>query len=378
MAFKGLYVHIPFCVRKCHYCDFCSYPAGDNGSALSNYSALLKKELGSWAKDDLSSLASVYFGGGTPSLLPTEDLGELLSYIRRIYDLSPRAEISMECNPGVLDVKDLSTLRQMGINRLSIGIESFNHKHWRQMGRVGNIDDSLRVIEAARRAGFDNLNIDLIYGLPEQTLEEWREDLSRAIALDVEHISLYGLSLSDKTPWGRALTAGELKLPDEDLFADMMELSLEMIPKAGYHHYEIANFAKSGFECRHNLFYWQREDYLGLGVAAATCYGNVRQVNCRSLEEYEMSLLQKGFPEHEKEILSTEQVIGEAVFLGLRLIDGIKIKAFNDRLGVDLENIYQEQLHRLYAYSLLENVDGCLRLTRKGIFLANEVFGEFI
>jgi len=378
MAFKGLYIHIPFCVRKCNYCDFCSYPAKDYQAAMGDYSSWLKKELDAWPKEDLFSLASVYFGGGTPTLLPQNALADILSHIKRHCDLPSQAEVSMECNPGAVNIKDLPHLRQMGVNRLSIGIESFNLKHLRRMGRIGDPDAGLRVIEAARRAGFDNLNIDLIYGLPDQSLEEWREDLRQVIALDMEHISLYGLSLSDKTPWGRAVASGSLALPDEDLFAEMMEVAQNMIRRAGYHHYEIANFAKPGFECRHNLTYWQREDYLGIGVAAASCYGNMRQMNCRSLEKYQNSLYANGFPEHEKEILSDRQVIGEAVFLGLRLIDGIQIKKLNKRFGVDIENLYQQQLHKLFSYGLLENVDGYLSLTGKGIPLANEVFLEFI
>lgn len=378
MAFKGLYVHIPFCVRKCNYCDFCSYPAKDYQAAMGDYSSWLKKELDAWKKEDLSSLASVYFGGGTPTLLPQDALADVFSHIKRHCNLHPQAEVSMECNPGTVDIKDLLLLRQMGVNRLSIGIESFAPKYLHLMGRIADAADGPRMVEAARHAGFDNLNIDLIYGLPGQTLAEWRDDLERAIDLGTEHISLYGLSLSDKTPWGRAVAAGSLSLPDEDLLAEMMELAQDMIKGALYHHYEIANFAKPGFECRHNLTYWQREDYLGIGVAAASCYGNIRQMNCRGLEEYQNSLYINGFPEHEKEILSRQQLIGEAVFLGLRLIDGIRIKAFNERFGVDMENIYQEQLRKLFSYGLLEKTDGCLHLTKKGILLANVVFGEFI
>jgi len=378
MTFKGLYVHIPFCVRKCNYCDFCSYAAKDNEAAFCNYATWLKKELESWNKEDLDSISSVYFGGGTPTLLPLTDLEDIFSYIQKTCGLLPQAEVSMECNPGAINIEDLPKLREMGINRLSIGIESFSAEHLQQMGRIASAEDGPHVVEAARCAGFDNINIDLIYGLPGQTLDEWQEDLRRAIALDVDHISLYGLSLSENTPWGRAVAEGRLILPDEDLFADMMELSLDMIPGAGYHHYEIANFAKSGYECRHNLTYWHREDYLGIGVAAASCYGNIRQTNCRDLDEYQKSLRQKGIPAHEKECLSQEEVINEAMFLGLRLIDGIQISSFNNRFGVDIEKFYQKQLNKLFSFGLLEKNKGYLRLTRKGIPLANEVFREFV
>lgn len=379
MEFKSVYVHVPFCIKKCNYCDFVSFPVGKYSSMAREYSRYLDKETDLWVKqEDLSQVETVYFGGGTPTVLALSDLMHMISKLLKHCRLSQNNEVTLECNPGTVDGRDLVLLRQVGVNRLSIGAESFNDDSLNAMGRLYSAADCIKTIKEARKAGFANIGIDLIYGLPGQTMEQWLEELKYALDQDVDHISIYGLTLSDQTPWGKAASQGHLIVPDEDLVADMLEKNIKMLTSHGFLHYEISNFAKPGHECRHNLSYWQRKNYLGLGVAAASAVGNHRFSNCRTLEEYTSLLDNDSFPRGEEEILSRDQVLGEAMFLGLRILEGINMNEFSKRYLIRPDDYFGKQIEENVAKGLLEIEGDSLKLTYKGLFLANEVFMSFV
>ena len=371
MRIDALYIHIPFCLRKCNYCDFVSRPLSQCAALAEAYPDLLTRELELWREQaDLSRLRTVYLGGGTPSLLPSEHIGRLLS------GLCPVEEATLEANPETVDAAKLAAFRQAGIDRLSLGAQSFDDGLLKAMGRG---HDAARIVQAvgwARLAGFDNLSLDLIYGLPAQTLEQWRESLERAVALDPEHISLYGLTIHENTPWGALQAAGQLPPIDDDLAADMLELAMELLPQAGYEHYEIANFARPGRESRHNCAYWQRDNYLGLGVAAASCLNDRRFVNTTDPEGYAAAVAAGRLPIAEDESYDIDQVLGEAMFLGL--LRGVDVAEFTRRYGVSPLRRFRHELKRLAKLGLIECDDSHIRLSRRGVALGNLVFEQFV
>lgn len=375
MRISSLYIHIPFCRRKCYYCDFASQPLAGREAELAAYPALLRQELALYSQLDLSRLQTVYFGGGTPSLLAPEAVAEILAW------LPPAAEtreITLEANPEGLDLAQLRGYAAAGVNRLSLGAQSFQDQALAQMGRQHSASQVRQGVDLARQAGLDNISLDLIYGLPEQTMDSWRYDLEQAIALDTPHLSLYGLNLHPGTPWGQAAQRGEIKPPDQDLSADLLELAIDTLTGNGYQHYEISNFARPGAESRHNLAYWQRENYLGLGVAAASCLNQRRFANLTSLPAYRQALAAGQRPLAEEECLEMEQVLGEAVFLALRLARGVDFAAFYAQYGVEPQLRYRRQIRRLQKLGLLTVDAAGMRLTRRGLLLGNEVFAEFV
>jgi len=367
MKVSSLYIHVPFCLKKCDYCDFVSFPVGDCAEMVREYPALIKEEL-RLRDADLSNLNTVYFGGGTPSLLSVEAVADILSVI------PAAAEITLEANPGAVTLEKLQGFRAAGVNRLSLGVQSFDDGLLAAMGRKHNAREAKEAVSMAREAGFDNVGIDLIYGLPDQTMEQWEDSLRQALALDTEHISLYCLTVSDECPWGQQ----GVEPLDDDLAADMAELAVRMIKEAGYHHYEIANFARPGRESRHNTAYWLRENYLGLGVAAASCDRNHRWNNPASLEEYRASVW-NGKPMFcEEEVLEIESVLAEAMFLGLRMLDGIDRRRFEAQYGTDPVKYFKNEIKKLIRNGLMEVTDERMRLSEKGFLLGDVVFREFV
>ena len=371
--FAAIYIHIPFCLRKCNYCDFVSYPATADSPLFHPYIDSLLAEWRLWQRQgDFSRCHSIYIGGGTPSLLPAAEISRLLQF------LPPAAEITLEANPETVTEEKLFRWRQGGINRLSLGAQSFNRGLLQAMGRGHDGKQTQQAVAAARQAGFDNLGLDLIYGLPGQTLAGWQADLAQALALQPQHLSLYGLSLSPETPWGRLAAQGRLAPAEEDQAAAMLAYAIDALEKAGLKQYEIANFAQPGRESRHNQVYWRRENYLGLGAAACSCAGNRRFANHQSLADYWQAVKQGRLPLAEEEYLSPQQVLGEAMFLGLRLIQGIDQQAFAQRYGIRPDQYYGPALEKLKKNGLLQEEGSWLRLTRRGLFLANRVFVEFV
>ena len=374
MAFSYLYLHIPFCLSKCNYCDFLSF-AGSSSADRAQYADLLLRELQYWLdRGAIQELKTVYFGGGTPSLMAAEDMGKILAKL----PLAKNAEITLEANPATVDLPQLRALRQTGFNRISIGGQSFDEVLLTSMGRIHNKKDCLETVQFARQAGFTNINLDLMYGLPGQTGTSWRQTLQEAVALAPEHISVYGLRLEEDTPWGMAYAAGQLALPAEEDVLLFWQMVREFLPQHGYENYEIANFAKSGYACRHNLAYWHREDYLGLGLAAASCQKETRWVNTNSLEAYRIALAAGEKPPHEEETLTCEQVLAEKIFLGLRLKEGVCLTKLPREFDLDVRRHFAAQTEPLFANGLLIEQDGYWRLTAGGMLLANEVFSAFL
>ena len=373
MKIDSIYIHIPFCEKKCAYCDFVSLPQNKWEGIFDSYPHLLRRELELWDDDlDFSPLKTIYFGGGTPSLLSPDDVSSLLS-------LFPKAEeITLEANPDSLNEEKAHAFLQAGANRLSLGIQSFDDNLLHAMGRVHNSELAKKSLAEARAAGFGNIGIDLIYGLPEQSLDMWRADIESAITLAPQHMSLYCLSLSEITPWGLQKQKGELALPSDDTAADMFELARDLLEQAGFRHYEIANFAKPGYESSHNTAYWQRKNYLGLGAAAASCIAEHRWVNSRDVVEYAEAIENKLLPIIEEEVLNIDQVIAEAIFLGLRLMDGIDFAAFEKQYGLDPRKRFRRQISKLTKEGLLEADEKGMRLTRKGVLLGNRAFEQFV
>jgi oxygen-independent coproporphyrinogen-3 oxidase len=372
----ALYLHIPFCVRKCHYCDFNSGPASEE--AREAYVQVLCREIrqSGWAG---CRAWTVFFGGGTPSELTTAQLARICGELRDAFRPEPEAEWTIETNPGTVTPSSLRELRRIGFNRISMGVQSFHDHHLRSLGRIHTASEARQAFHAAGEAGFDSRNLDLIFGLPEQTLAEWEADLEEVAALRPEHISLYGLIIEEKTEFGRRHAAGRLPLPEEDTVADMYEMTLDRLAAAGYGQYEISNFALPGFECRHNLVYWQNDPYLGFGVSAASFVHGERWSNTASLRVYRERVA-AGIPAAEPgERLEGRSAVGEALMLGLRLNAGVELDALSQRYDCDVRSLFDSQIRRFTGLGLLKwSPEGRLQLTRRGLLLSNNVFAELL
>jgi oxygen-independent coproporphyrinogen-3 oxidase len=369
---RAVYIHLPFCRRKCGYCSFVSCAGRERD--IPAYVDALCRELA--AKGSGEKAPSVFFGGGTPSLLTVAQVSRILATVRRHFTPAGDAEISLEANPATVDEAYLSGLRDAGVNRLSLGVQRFGDGELAVLGRLHTAQEAREAVAAARRAGFDNLNLDLIYGLPGESRAAWRRSLEAAVELGPEHLSLYALTLEPGTPLGRAEDAGEIPAPDPDVAADQYELAEDLLAAAGYEHYEISNWARPGRECRHNLVYWDNGDYLGFGVAAHSSVDGRRFANTSDLDEY----LAAGGPAPlaMEERLDETTYRAETVILGLRQGRGIDLAGMSRRLGVDLTEEYRGRFGEMTAAGLLEQVDGRLRLTRRGRLLGNEVFWRLL
>lgn len=377
MAASGVYVHIPFCLRKCLYCDFNSYPGKEN--LISQYVEAVRAEIRmEAARHPSPRISTIYFGGGTPNLLTPEQLGSILDRIRECFPVDPDAEITTEANPGVLSPhSDFSSLRRL-FNRLSLGIQSFDDCELESLGRIHTTDEAARTFRNAREAGFRNINIDLMYGIPGQTPESWRRTLDIALDLPPEHISFYSLTVEEGTPFWMMHRAGRLSLPGSDAEADMYEEAIRVLEEAGFIHYEISNFAKPGFECRHNITYWQNRPYYGFGAGATSYLDGTRATNLQGIEEYIANISSGRIVKEMEERLEGRAAMGETIFLGLRMLRGVDVDAFTRRYDVSPQEVFPAEIENLSARSLIEVTDGAIRLTRKGIFFANDAFAEFV
>lgn len=374
----NLYIHLPFCRKKCHYCDFHSYP-GVSASGVRRYLQALTREMELVAAALRPGKAdTLYLGGGTPTYLSGGDLLGLISRVRNILGIEETAEITLEVNPGTVTLPKLKALRAVGVNRLSLGAQSFNDNMLQAMGRIHRTEEIYQAFDWARKAGFENINLDLIYGLPGQSLSDWEDTLNRALALEPEHLSTYALELTPETVWGRRQAAGKLRPAAEEEVVAMYDRARAKLRAAGYEQYEISNFARPGWECRHNLVYWENRPYLGLGAGAASHWEGKRWQNYTSLEAYCEAVEKGEWPIAEREILTRRQQMAETVFLGLRLLRGLSLKEFRNRFGEELVNVYQKELERLTAWGLVKVQGDYLRLTEKGLPLANEVFVAFM
>ncbi len=369
----GIYVHWAFCPYVCPYCDFAKW-AWDAGAA-DRYAAALAAEI-----DAAPAVAgaTVFYGGGTPNAYPAVVLARVLERIRARFAVPAGAETSIEVNPDAGAAGDFATLRAAGMNRVSIGVQSFVPAELHALGRRHTPADVAATVAAARAAGFANVNLDLMFGVPHQTVASWGESLAAAIALGVEHISTYGLTIEAGTPYERWQAREPAAFPDDDRGADCYALAIERLTAAGYEQYEISNFAKPGFRCAHNENYWRNGEYLGVGVGAASYLGGIRATHTRDRAAYEAAALAGGPIPGEAEELLGDQRTGEAIMLALRTSEGVDADAFRERYGVDVFTRYDREIATFVDAGLLVTGARSLRLTVRGRFVANDVCGAFL
>jgi oxygen-independent coproporphyrinogen-3 oxidase len=366
----GLYIHIPFCLSKCGYCSFYSIKSVN---LMPEYLAALKKEIIYYRKI-FSSFDSIYIGGGTPSLLTIQQLEIIFKEINKSYKIDPHAEITMEVNPGDMSLEYFQAVRSLGINRLNIGIQSFDDNILKFLGRRHNSFEAISAINDSRKAGFDNIGIDLIYGVHGQNISLWKKTIQQALSYSPEHISCYQLSLSEKTPLYKKYSLEDWQLPDEDTELKLFLTTAGELENAGYIHYEVSNFArKDKFKSRHNQKYWQHTPYLGLGPAAHSFLCNRRWWNKSAVKTYLKEIAQDKMPVENTETLSAEQLQLEALFLGLRTKAGIDLKIYKTRYGIDLLEDKKTIINALIKNKLVELKYGFLRPTRAGMAVADSL-----
>lgn len=375
----ALYIHIPFCVQKCSYCDFYSLEAWDQ-PCLQSYVDALGREIqlrcDEWGEQHF---ASIFFGGGTPSLLSATQITSILDSIYQYYRVHPQAEITIEANPATLGLQKLRGYHSAGVNRISLGVQSFFDDELQLLGRLHSSRDVYRTFAVLRQAGFDNINLDLIYGLPHQSIERWLANLHQAIELQPEHISAYLLQLEVSTPMGRQVQDALLTLPDDELLVQMYHHTRNLLQESGYFHYEISNFALAGRTCQHNTFYWKANDYLGLGAGAVSKLDGKRRLNQAALEQYIKKIGHHELPPQTLlESMNQDEQLADAIIMGLRMVEGIDRQELHRRFGLDLYRRYAKDIHECIDRELLHQDGDILRLTEKGYFLSNEVFYRFI
>lgn len=375
---SSLYIHIPFCLSKCGYCSFSSY-AGLQ-SIHDRYLKAVKKELYETAirRGGGPPLETVFFGGGTPTVMPVEEVTGLLVHAEKLFGIAPDAEISIEANPGTVDTRYLRRLVEAGFNRLSLGVQSLNDAELTVLGRCHTANQAIVTVKAARNAGVLNLSLDLMYGLPGQTLHDWSTTLEGALRLAPEHLSLYQLTVEEGTPLADRVDSGALTLPDEDTIVAMDELNIEFCARAELELYEISNFARPGFRCRHNINYWQNGEYLAAGAGAVSYLAGAREKRigdplqyCRCIETNRDPII-----EHEK--LNREASFRETVVMGLRMTEGVDRRRLEERFGLNPVTYYGAVLEKLLAAHLLELTSTHLRVTDRGRLYSNIVLAELV
>ncbi len=384
----SLYVHIPFCTAKCGYCDFNSYAGSEH--LIPSYSGALVKEAELWRKGTAGrTMNTVFFGGGTPSLTPLDEMKRIMEGLRSSFDIAADAEISLEANPNSIDEPHLTGLLDLGFNRLSIGVQSLHDDELKSLDRLHSAAEAGEAFRAARVAGFSNISVDLMFGLPNQKMSSWQESVDGALALEPDHISLYALTVEEGTPLARDVARGRTPSPDPDSQADQYEWTEDRLAEAAYDHYEISNWAKPGFQCAHNLTYWHCREYLGLGAGAHSYLDGVRfavaALPSKYLELVDESwqTLESGGEMKMRQVVSGETItpelgMADTLILGLRLTEGVSLAGFRERFDVDACERFDEELKEPFEHRLVEVADGNLRLTRRGRLLGNEVFARLL
>ena len=373
---SSLYIHIPFCERKCLYCDFYSVESTD---LAEDFLAALSREITlRQANGDHLAFETIFFGGGTPSLLTPRQLESILSRLHAAFRIAPHAEVTFETNPGTVTDEKLRAFRSLGVNRLSLGIQSFHDPELRFLGRIHNSAEAVRCIELARSAGFDNVGIDLIYSVPGQTLADWEDNLRTAATLQPRHIAAYSLVVEDNTPLARKVEIGEVRVNSADLEARMYERTMEILSDRGYGHYEVSNYAIAGFHCRHNCAYWSHEDYLGFGPSAhsfskeANGQTGKRWWNVSDLMTYMDRVTSGALPGASEEHIGQREMTRERIFLGLRS-SGVDLERLRRELGYDLEGQQGGMLRWLVREKLAQMEGPILKLTPQGYVLCDEI-----
>ena len=367
-----LYVHIPFCVRKCQYCDFLSGPSDEE--TKDRYIEALLKEIRAAEHTEDYEIVSVFIGGGTPSALKAEAIASIMRTLQEQFFFCEDAEVTIEANPGTVDLEKLTIYRNVGINRLSLGLQSTDAEELKLLGRIHSYEEFLKSYEWAREAGFSNINIDLMFAIPGQTGEAWRQHLYQVAELNPEHISAYSLIIEEGTPFAEQ----NLDLPDEDTEYQMYEDTAEILERYGYRQYEISNYAKQGYMCRHNAGYWQRREYLGFGLGASSLYGGMRFSNTHQMQEYLKESRNLDQIRQDVTVLSRNERIEEFMFLGLRMTEGISEKKFEENFDVRLMDVYGDMLQKYEETGFMEHIETKWRLTRKGIHVSNHILADFL
>ena len=372
----GIYVHIPFCRAKCSYCAFVSQVC--DLSVQHSYVAALCREIAAAGGDFSVPADTVFLGGGTPTLLPATDLTQILQAIRETFALTEDAEISLEANPGTVDVASLKLLRQAGFNRLSLGVQSFDDQVLRGIGRIHRAAEAAQAVGMARSAGFENISMDLMFGLPLQSLNSWRETLARAVSLEPDHISAYELKLEEETPLAALVASGQASLPAEGEEEAMYDWLNEFLPQQGFSRYEISNYARPGRECRHNLKYWRYQPYRGFGVAAHSFNGIARFANTEELSRYIARIEAGESAEEFRETLDEPDRMAEYVFLALRTTAGLSAMDFEVQFRRSFTDYFAVAIAELKKSGMLTNEKEQWRLTEKGLKLSNQAFVKFL
>lgn len=377
----GIYIHIPFCMKKCFYCDFVSY--ANKEDMIEKYIKALEKEIKIKAEENkLLKINTIYIGGGTPSFIDSKHIVYIINAIKESFNVKENAEITIEVNPGTVTKNKLEDYIKCGINRISIGLQTTNNELLKQIGRIHTYEQFLETYNLIRMVGFNNINVDLMLALPNQTIKDLEDSLNKVIMLKPEHISVYSLILEEKTKLYDLVESGKLELLDESIERNMYWKVKNILEQNGYKHYEISNFAKQGYESKHNLNCWNQEEYLGMGLAAHSYLNNKRYSNTENLEQYINKLLEKEGTKndivtiHEEQTLEDKQK--EYMLLGLRKIEGIKISDFKNKFVQNPIYIFRKELDKLVKEDLIQVEDNNIKLTKKGLDLANLVFEEFV
>lgn len=374
---RAAYIHIPFCEHICHYCDFNKFFL--QGQPVDSYLHSLKKEMEQTLKESPTEhLDSIFVGGGTPTALNERQLEALCEGIREVLPFTKETEFTFEANPGDLSKEKFNILHDAGVNRLSFGVQTFNDELLKKIGRTHRAEDVFHSIERAKNSGFKNISIDLIYSLPGQTLTDFRETLDTSFSLDIQHYSGYSLIIEPKTIFYNLMKKGRLPLPGEDTEAEMYELLMDAMAKHGYAQYEISNFSQQGYESRHNLTYWNNEEYYGFGAGAHSYVNGSRRANHGPLKKYMEALSTGNLPILEESQPTKGEQIEEELFLGLRKNRGVSLSKFQAKFGEKLPDLFQREVSILESRGLVEIKNGHLRLTKEGRFLGNEVFQQFL
>ncbi len=374
----GLYIHIPYCLHKCGYCDFNSHPI--NEKEVGSYVNALLLEMDHYAKtvgqDYL--VTSIFFGGGTPSTLPSSSLNSILNRCIENFPVDSKAEITIEVNPATGETCYFPELREKGFNRVSIGVQSFNAEELQRLDRIHSPDEVYSTVDNVKKAGFDNFSLDLMFALPGQTSNTWKDNLSQALSLNPDHLSAYNLTIEPETAFYKLQSMGKLELPPDDFQLELFQYTITELKSAGFEHYEISNFAKPGKACRHNLNYWNNGEYLGLGAGSSSYKQLVRYKNLKLPSKYIRCLEEGQLPVESREQLQGREAMGEAMMVGLRLMRGVKIDAFESRFQTSFYDTYRSELDTLLQKDLITLEKNTCALTSKGLYLADSVILEFM
>ncbi|HEL0009206.1 TPA: oxygen-independent coproporphyrinogen III oxidase [Streptococcus equi subsp. zooepidemicus] len=366
------YVHIPFCTQICYYCDFSKVFI--KNQPVDAYLEALIKEFESY---QINSLKTLYIGGGTPTAITAKQLDYLLSHLQQHLQLDQLEEFTIEANPGDLTEDKIAVLRKSAVNRISLGVQTFNDKQLKQIGRSHTEAQIYATIASLKEAGFQNISIDLIYALPGQTMQQVKENVAKALSLDIPHLSLYSLILEHHTVFMNKMRRGKLQLPTEDLEAEMFEYIISEMEANGFEHYEISNFTKPGFESRHNLMYWNNDEYFGCGAGASGYLNGIRYRNRVPIQHY-LKAVADGNARLSEEVLTKEEMMEEELFLGLRKKSGVSVSRFQEKFGLSFESRYGSVVRELQAQGLLVKDKDFVRMTKKGLFLGDSVAEKFI